>query len=356
MVNLLEILYNPLKILLLVPLIGIFFIFIYPYFRLKTLHLNMSRNSCIDPRSGSLCPAERGLSAKLRGDSETSRGENFSKHVSQGVGLSIAQEKLNKEIKMLGLFISILCFFISLYLWLIFDYNSSEFQFIFDFSWVNAYSVFGLNGFDFVFGLDGISLVFILLTTLLIPICLLSSWDSIKYLTRSYIICFLFLEFLLIGVFSILDIVGFYVFFEGILIPMFLIIGIWGSRKQKITAAYYFFFYTLIGSILMLLSLLYIYYKLGTTDYLTLLNLQQHLMPKITDLQSQSLWDIGLLSSNVVTGMDGTSQTMVHEVGLRGLFTDFEEKLLFLAFFSSLAVKIPKFPFHIWLPHIKLIL
>jgi NADH:ubiquinone oxidoreductase subunit 4 (subunit M) len=110
------------------------------------------------------------------------------------------------------------------------------------------------------------------------------------------------IEFLLVGVFSVLDLLGFYIMFEGILIPMFLIIGVWGARQQKVTAAYYFFFYTLVGSLLMLLCVIYLYNTYGTTDYQTLLGVD--------------------IEENV-------------------------QKILFLGFFASLAVKIPKFPFHI---------
>jgi NADH:ubiquinone oxidoreductase subunit 4 (subunit M) len=106
----------------------------------------------------------------------------------------------------------------------------------------------------------------------LIPICLLASWDSIKILIKPYLISFLMLEFLLIGVFSVLDVFWFYILFEGVLIPMYIIIGVWGSRGEKVSAAYYFFFYTLIGSVLMLIGILYIYNISGTTDYITLLS------------------------------------------------------------------------------------
>lgn len=119
---------------------------------------------------------------------------------------------------------------------------------------------------------------------------------------KTFLLSFLALDILLIGVFTVLDLFGFYILFEAVLIPMFLIIGIYGSRVQKIEAAYYFFFYTLIGSILMLLAILYIYSISGTTDYLTLLEFQ---------------------------------------------IDPYVQKFLFLAFFASLAVKIPKFPFHI---------
>lgn len=204
--------------------------------------------------------------------------------------------------KLVGLGVSMLTLLESLRLWMMFDNTTSAFQYTISFKWLvsgsGAYS-------SILFGVDGISLFYIILTTFLIPICLLASWDSIKFLDKPYILCFIGLEILLIGVFTILDLLGFYILFEGVLIPMYLVIGVWGSRKEKITAAYYFFFYTLIGSVLMLLGILYLYSLAGTTDLLTLLGLD----------------------------LDETVQIF-----------------LFLSFFASLAVKIPKFPFHIWLP------
>jgi proton-translocating NADH-quinone oxidoreductase chain M len=185
----------------------------------------------------------------------------------------------------------------SLRIWSRFDYGSADFQFSFKVYWMTDYGFF--------FGIDGISLFFVVLTTFLIPICLLASWDTILILRKEYLLCFIGMEFLLMGVFTILDLLGFYMFFEGVLIPMFLIIGVWGAREEKIRASYYFFFYTLVGSVLMLLSIFYIYLITGSTDYLTLLNYS--------------------IDENL-------------------------QIIIFLCFFASLAVKIPKFPFHIWLP------
>ena len=149
-------------------------------------------------------------------------------------------------------------------------------------------------------------MVFILLTAFIFPICVLVSQDYIKTGIKKFYWSLLSIEVLLFGVFTILDLLGFYVIYEGILIPMVLIIGIWGARKEKITAAYYFFFYTLVGSILMLMAIIYIYNLTGTTDYLQLLGISN--------------------------------------------FNPDVQNWLFLAFFASFAVKIPKFPFHVWLP------
>nr|BAK18823.1 NADH dehydrogenase subunit 4 [Corallium japonicum] len=197
---------------------------------------------------------------------------------------------------------SLITFALSLLL-LVNLHQEAQFQQIIEFNWVSTIGWF--EGSPILFAIDGISIFFIVLSTLLTPICILVSWDSIKFLVREFIMCLLGIELLLIGVFSTLDILIFYVLFESILIPMFLIIGVWGARAEKIRAAYYFFFYTLVGSILMLLSIAVIYRITGTTDYLSLTNIQIY-----TSIQ---IW-------------------------------------LFIGFFLSLAVKIPMIPFHIWLP------
>jgi len=201
--------------------------------------------------------------------------------------------------KTIGLCTSLLTFFLSIFLWLQFDMSSPKYQFVEKF-----FSVPYSNMHIYI-GVDGISLFFILLTTFLIPVCLLASWDSIKIYIREYSIAFLFLEAVLICVFTVLDVLFFYIFFEAVLIPMFLIIGIWGSRERKIRAAYQFFVYTLVGSVLMLLAIMYIYYQVGTTDV------------------------------QVLTSVSFDYNTQI---------------ILWLAFFASLAVKIPMVPAHIWLP------
>ena len=158
---------------------------------------------------------------------------------------------------------------------------------------------------NFIVGIDGISLFLVVLTTFLILLCILASWDGISIYIKEYYIAFLFLNVLLISVFCVLDLLLFYVLFESVLIPMFFIIGIWGSRERKIRAAYFFFLYTLLGSVVMLLALLYILNQLGTTDYETLLTIT---------------------------------------------LTATEQKLLWFAFFMSFASKVPMMPVHIWLP------
>ena len=195
--------------------------------------------------------------------------------------------------------ITFLTFFMCFFLWFLFQKNTSNFQFVIKNNWLNIYN------FSFTLGIDGISLLFILLTVFLFPLTILISWNSIKYEIKKYLFSFLLLKFFLINVFCLLDLLLFYIFFESILIPMFIIIGFWGSRARKIRAAYYFFLYTLLGSILMLLSIFYIYFQVGGTDYETLLSF---------------------------------------------CFSLLEQKILWFTFFISFATKVPMLPFHLWLP------
>jgi proton-translocating NADH-quinone oxidoreductase chain M len=211
----------------------------------------------------------------------------------------VIPEKNILFIKQVTFFVSFFTFILSLFLWICFDSSCSKFQFIEYFSWIVLFN------FNFFLGVDGISLFFLLLSTLLVSICILSSWLTIKIHLKKYYVCLLLIEFFLIVVFSVLDILVFYVFFESILIPMFLIIGIWGSRTRKLKAAYQFFLYTLFGSLVMLLGIFYIFFETGTTDFQIL---------------------------NVI------------------IFPIEKEILLWLAFFLSFSVKVPMFPFHIWLP------
>lgn len=202
-------------------------------------------------------------------------------------------------LKSVALNVSCLLYVVSLFLWVFFNKSIGSFQFVSKLLWIPF-----LN-FNFSLGVDGISLFFILLTTLLIFLCILISWTSVKSNIKEFLIAFLVMEFFLIGVFSILDLLLFYIFFESVLIPMYLIVGVWGSRERKIRAAYFFFLYTLLGSVLMLLSILYIYYQVGTTDY---------------------------------------------EVLLTFVFSTTEQKFLWLSFFGSFATKVPMVPVHLWLP------
>lgn len=200
--------------------------------------------------------------------------------------------------KLIALNFSFASFIGFLFLWSCFDKSTVKFQFVYK---ISILPIFNLN---FFMGIDGISLFFLLLTTLLIPICLLNSWNSINSNLKEFLIAFLLLNFLLIGVFCSLDVLFFYIFFETVLIPMFLIIGIWGSRERKILAAYYFFLYTLIGSVVMLLAIIYMFSQVGSTDY---------------------------------------------EIMLTFAFSNLEQKFLWFAFFLSFASKVPMIPVHLWL-------
>ena len=203
------------------------------------------------------------------------------------------------RIRNVALSFSMLTFFLSTFLWVLFDRSTAKFQFVEEFLWIPSSNI------NFFIGVDGISLFFVILTALLVPLCILASLHSVKIYLKEYMIAFLVMESLLLIVFSILDLVLFYIFFESVLIPMFLIVGIWGSRERKVRAAYMLFLYTLIGSVLMLLAILLIYAIAGTTDYQILLTVQ----------------------------FDGNLQ-----------------KVLWLAFFASFATKVPMVPVHIWLP------
>nr|YP_010133399.1 NADH dehydrogenase subunit 4 [Exaiptasia diaphana]CDG50907.1 NADH dehydrogenase subunit 4 [Exaiptasia diaphana]CDG50921.1 NADH dehydrogenase subunit 4 [Exaiptasia diaphana] len=209
----------------------------------------------------------------------------------------------NVKLKRVGLEWSLATLAATLILWAAFDIEG-QFQTINQTEWIVPPALNFKWGPLFL-AVDGISLFFLILTALLTPICILISWNSIKFLLKEFLLCLLFLEVLLMGVFSALDLLLFYILFEGILIPMFLLIGVWGSREEKVRASYYFFFYTFVGSVFMLLGIFQLYSSVGTTDYQALLNIE---LPSST------------------------------------------QKWIFAGFFLSLAVKIPQVPFHIWLP------
>ena len=170
-----------------------------------------------------------------------------------------------RKVKEIGLWSSLITFFLSLLLLYHFDVTDSNFQF------TEIYKIIPDLGIYYYLGVDGISLSFILLTTFLIPICIITSWNSINKHINYFIISFLMIEFFLIGLFSSLDLFIFYIFFEGSLIPLFLIIGIWGG-SNRIYAAYKFFLYTLFGSLFMLLGILVLYFYTGTSNYTQLFN------------------------------------------------------------------------------------
>ena len=202
-----------------------------------------------------------------------------------------------RNIKLVSLYASIVNFLISIILWVNFDKLSPDFQFVERYAWLS-------ENITYYIGVDGISIFLIILTTFLMPFCILISWNSVKDKIKEYMIAFLVLETLMIGVFSALDLVVFYLFFEACLMPMFLIIGIWGGVR-RVYATFKFFLYTLSGSVLMLIAIIYIYIVTGTTDIVKL--------------------DTYLFDYSIQTW-------------------------LWLAFFISFAVKIPMFPVHTWLP------
>ena len=218
-----------------------------------------------------------------------------------GLRLLIIPRENIVKLKKTALEWSLFTLTVTILLWASFD-GEGQFQAIKIIEWIPGVEpIFG----PALFAVDGISIFFLILTALLTSICILISWNSIKFLIKEFLLCLLAIEVLLMGVFTILDLVGFYILFEGILIPMFLIIGIWGSREEKVQASYYFFFYTFIGSVFMLLAIFTLYSHAGTTDYQALCCLQ---------------------------------------------FGKELQYFIFLGFFLSFAIKIPKIPFHIWLP------
>ena len=199
--------------------------------------------------------------------------------------------------KYVALFITLANFILSLYLWIVFDKSIVDFQFVEEREWISGFV-------NYKVGVDGISILFILLTTFITPICVITVNATIKNRLKDFLIAILILETFMIGVFCSLDLVVFYLFFEAGLIPMFLIIGIWGGER-RVYSAFKFFLYTLLGSVLMLVAIISIYWITGTTDVIKL-----------------------------------------YELGIDAKY----QNLLWLAFFSSFAVKTPMWPVHTWLP------
>jgi NADH-quinone oxidoreductase subunit M len=207
-----------------------------------------------------------------------------------------------RNIKNVALFTTVITFIASLYIWVNFDETTAGFQFVERYEWIGSFMSYHM-------GVDGISMLFVILSTFLMPFCILASWKSVTKDIKSYMIAFLVLEAFMIGVFCALDIMLFYIFFEAGLIPMFLIIGIWGG-KRRVYASFKFFLYTLLGSVLMLLAIMAIYWQTQTTDIVLLLD-----------------------PSRAESIIPASMQTW-----------------LWLAFFASFAVKMPMWPVHTWLP------
>ena len=208
------------------------------------------------------------------------------------------QEIVDRNARNVALWTSLITFALSLLLWSGFDTSTAAFQFVERAPWIADFDI------DYHLGVDGISLFFVLLTTFLMPLCVLASWRAIERRVKEYMIAFLVLETMMVGVFSALDFVLFYLFFEGTLIPMFLIIGVWGG-SNRVYATFKFFLYTLAGSVLFLLAILAMYLHVGTTDIPT------------------------LMAADFPVAM---------------------QRWLWLAMFASFAVKMPMWPVHTWLP------
>ncbi|WP_061935644.1 NADH-quinone oxidoreductase subunit M [Aureimonas sp. AU22] len=206
-------------------------------------------------------------------------------------------ELARRNIRNVALLVSIFTFVLSLFIWIGFDKSVAGFQFVEEAEWLTG-------GIAYRMGVDGISMLFVILTTFLMPICILASRDAITVRVKEYMIAFLVLETLVVGVFCALDIVLFYLFFEGSLIPMFLIIGVWGG-KRRVYASYKFFLYTFLGSVLMLVAIMAMYWTAGTTS-----------IPELLAYQ----------------------------------FPAQMQTWLWIAFFASFAVKMPMWPVHTWLP------
>src|SRR5215211_3564951 len=213
------------------------------------------------------------------------------------MALGDEDESVKRNARWVALWATLVTFAVSVTLVWHFDAGSPEFQFVEKRPWLGG-------AINYHMGVDGISLPFVILTTGLMPLCIIASWTAIERRVKEYMIAFLALETLMVGTFSALDLVVFYLFFEGGLIPMFLIIGVWGGTR-RVYASFKFFLYTLLGSVLMLLAIMALYWNAGTTDIPTLM------------------------------------RTAVP----RGLQT-----WAWLAFFASFAVKMPMWPVHTWLP------
>jgi NADH-quinone oxidoreductase subunit M len=215
-----------------------------------------------------------------------------------GALLIAAQNReASRNARWIALYTTLFTLGVALWIWANFDKGNPGFQFLEETAWLGG-------SINYKMGVDGISMLFVVLTAFLMPLCVIASWESVESRVKEYLIAFLVLETLMIGVFCALDLVLFYLFFEGGLIPMFLIIGVWGGER-RVYASFKFFLYTLLGSVLMLLALMAMYWHAGTTDIPTLL---AHKFPG-----GMQWW-------------------------------------LWLAFFASFAVKLPMWPVHTWLP------
>jgi NADH-quinone oxidoreductase subunit M len=208
------------------------------------------------------------------------------------------QEVVARQSRFVALWTTLFTFVLSLLIWIGFENGTANFQFVERYDWLPQYRI------SYHMGVDGISMLFVILATFLTPLCILASWHAIEKMVREYMIAFLVLETMMVGMFCAMDMVLFYVFFEGVLIPMFLIIGVWGGGR-RIYSAFKLFLYTLAGSVLLLVALLAMYFQVGTTDIPTLMSFK---------------------------------------------FSREMQYWLWLGMFASFAVKVPMWPVHTWLP------
>ncbi len=208
------------------------------------------------------------------------------------------QEVVARQSRLIALWTTGFTFVLSLLIWIQFEPSTSAFQFEEHFDWLPQYRI------SYHMGVDGISMLFVILSTFLTPLCILASWDSIQKMVREFMIAFLILETMMVGMFCAMDMVLFYVFFEAVLIPMFLIIGVWGGGR-RVYSAFKFFLFTLTGSVLLLVALLAMYFQVGSTDIPTL---------------------------------------------MAAKFSPEMQTWLWLGMFASFAVKVPMWPVHTWLP------
>ena len=208
------------------------------------------------------------------------------------------EKVVTRNARHVALWTSLINFLLSLFIWVNFDTTTADYQFVESAEWMPAFNI------NYKMGIDGFSMLFVLLATLLTPLCVLASWENVQVRVKEYMISFLVLETFMIGMFCAMDMVVFYIFFEAVLIPMFIIIGVWGGPR-RVYSAFKFFLYTLAGSVLLLAALLTLYFEVGTTDIPTL----------------------------IAYAVPPEMQTW-----------------LWLAFFASFAVKMPMWPVHTWLP------
>jgi NADH-quinone oxidoreductase subunit M len=207
-------------------------------------------------------------------------------------------ETVARQARYIALWTTLITFVLSLFIWFGFDPSTAAFQFEERIDWLPQYKI------TYRMGVDGISMLFVILSTFLMPLCILASWDAIHKMVREYMVAFLVLETMMVGMFCAMDMVLFYVFFEGVLIPMFIIIGVWGGGR-RVYSAFKFFLYTLTGSVLLLVAMLAMYFYVGTTD-----------IPTLTATK----------------------------------FPVAMQYWLWFGLFASFAVKVPMWPVHTWLP------